>query len=290
MKPSRLLVVAAGLALAACGPNARGDDGDDGDDGDPPDASNCSPVAPTDTVCDNGQDDDCDGAVDCVDNDCWGVGTCPDPNAPCEVETPSVSFPLPDGNCTGISPPMGASDAEFQAYLDTCGAYDGVMNLTGFPAGARLTNTSQLLAICATMEHTYLRDMQIEAHCPDGQRVALSKFQGTTGGEVFLGVPITEPCDFDPSCTPVPGTGYEYCWRMTATMPPLIDYANQSGLHDMPAGDYLPSEPFTGFMNCTLNGAWTIRVIDGWGIDNGVVFGTRMEFDGNLSDDCPIIE
>ena len=280
------------FAAAACGPNARDDDdGDDGDDANPPDAPPaCSPVAPTDTVCDNLADDDCDGAIDCADNDCWGIGTCPDPNAPCEVETPSVMFPLPDGNCTGIAPPTGAPDAEMQAYLDTCGAYDGPMNLAGFLPGSRLTDTTQLYAICATMEHTYLRDMQIEAHCPDGQRVVLSKFQGTTGGEVFLGEPITEPCDSSPTCVPVPGIGYEYCWRMTATNLPLIDFANQSGLHDIPAGDYQPSEPFTNFMNCTLNGTWLIRVVDGWGIDNGVVFGTRMEFDGALSNECPIIK
>jgi hypothetical protein len=107
---------------------------------------------------------------------------------------------------------------------------------------------------------------------------------------VVLGEPITEPCDWDPSCTPVPGVGYEYCWKVGAANLPLIDFANQTLLHDIPADDYQPSQPFTGFQGCTLNGPWTIRILDGWGIDNGVVFGTRMIFDPSLSDDCPIIE
>jgi hypothetical protein len=290
MKSTVSIALAALMTLAiGCGPGPRHeDDDDDGDD--TPDAGfNCTPSGATETSCTDGFDNDCDRLLDCEDTECVGTIDCPVET--CEIETPSVTFPLPDGNCNDALPhDPGVTDAQMQAYLDTCGAYDGVMNLTGFPAGSRLEDTTKLLAICATMEHTYLRDMQMEAICPDGQKVILSKFQGQTGGEVFLGEPITEPCDFDPSCTPVPGVGYEYCWRVGVANQPLIDFANATLLHDIPAGDYQPSQPFTGFQGCTLNGPWTIRILDGWGIDNGVVFGTRMEFDPSLSDDCPIIE
>jgi hypothetical protein len=283
----KLVLVIAALA-AACGPSGR-NPGDDDTGDDAPDANtNCTPSASTEISCNDGFDNDCNGYVDCEDTTCVGTVECPVQT--CEIETPSVSFPLPDGNCSGIAPPPGSPDAQMQAFLDTCGAYEGVMDLTGFPAGARLTDTTKLISICATMEHTWLRDMQMEAYCPDGQRVLLSKFQGQTGGEVFLGQPITEPCDGLPTCTPQPGVGYEYCWTMAATNQPLIDYANATGAHDIPAGDYLPSEPYTGFANCNLNGPWKLRIIDGWGIDNGVVFGTRMIFDGSLSGDCPVIE
>ena len=278
------------LLAVGCGPSARGDDDGGGDDTTGPDAAWCTPTGQTET-CGDGFDNDCNGFTDCSDVTCAETEAC----APvdCEVTTPSVSFPLPDGSCTGSPPPPGSPPAQFDAFLATCGAYDGDMNLSGFAAGARLTDTTKLLAICATMEHTWVRDLQMEAFCPDGDRVVLSRFAGHSPvTEHFLGEPVSEPCDVfpDPNCVPQPGVGYEYCWTMSATNPPLIEYANTVGGQTLPAGDYRPSEPFTGFADCTLNGEWRIRIIDGWGIDNGVVFATRMVFDASLSDDCPIIE
>jgi hypothetical protein len=284
------LVVAAALPLAACGPNARSDD--DGDDGDDGDDSSCEPVTPTETACGDLEDEDCDGASDCADPDCFGIDGCPLTPGNCEVATPSASLSLPDGVCTGIPPFMG-TDPENQAFLMTCSAYEATMNLSGFPAGARLTNTSQLVGVCVKMEHSWLRDLQIEAHCPDGARVILSRFQGQdcpnplAACEVYLG----QANDLDDDQNPVPGVGMDYCWKTSATNPSMLDFANQDGSPMiLPAGDYQPSEPFTNFMNCSLNGAWRIRVVDGWGIDNGYIFESRLVFDGTLSDECPVIE
>jgi hypothetical protein len=278
------------LALVACGPAAR-DNGDDtpGDDEPGPDASTCTPTQATETTCMNGFDEDCDGFADCMDLDCSGIDLCPVVGENCEVATPSAELALPDGNCTGI-PPFGGTDAEIQAFLATCENLEATLTLTGFPAGATLTDTSNLIAVCVNMEHTWIRDLQIEAYCPDGQRVILSKFQGqdcpVVGApcEVLLGMPNT--ADGGP-----PGTGWDYCWTPAATNPPMIDYSNVVGAPGtLPAGDYQPSEPFTNFMGCALNGDWRIRVIDGWGIDDGYIFESKLVFDGSLSDDCPIIE
>src|SRR5258705_1622051 len=141
---TRLIPFVAISALAiGCGPGPR----HTGDDTGAPDAetTSCTPTAQTESSCNDGFDNDCNHFVDCEDTACQGTPECP--VQPCEIQTPSVSFPLPDGNCSGIAPPPGSSDAVMQAYLDTCGAYDGVMNLTGFPAGARLDDTTKLIAI-----------------------------------------------------------------------------------------------------------------------------------------------
>ena len=95
--------------------------------------------------------------------------------------------------------------------------------------------------------------------------------------------------DGDNSQTPVPGVGFDYCWKPAAGNPAMIVYANATGVDVLPAGDYQPSEPFTGFAGCSLNGAWKLRVVDAWGADNGFIFGTSMIFDSSLGD-CPIIE
>ncbi len=291
---SSVLAVVAALALVACGPGPRQSDDDDDDDG--PDAAvvTCIPSAQTESSCNDGFDNDCNGYLDCEDTACIGTPECPIET--CEITTPSVSFALPDGNCTGIAPSPGAPDSEFEAFLATCGAYDGVMNLSGFPAGARLEDPSKFLGVCAKMEHSWLRDMQMELYCPDGTRVLLDKFRGqdcpSGACEVYLG----EANDSDSSSTPIPGLGWDYCWATAATNPQMLDVANAAvsppfpDHYKLPAGDYQPSQPFSGLAGCSLNGEWKIRIVDGWGIDNGFVFETKLMFDPSLSDDCPIIE
>src|SRR5678815_5485262 len=121
-----VLAVVAALALVACGPGPRQSDDDDDDDS--PDAAvvTCIPSAQTESSCNDGFDNDCNGYLDCEDTACIGTEACPVET--CEIETPSVSFPLPDGNCAGSPPTAPYTDAQMDAYLATCGAYDGIMN------------------------------------------------------------------------------------------------------------------------------------------------------------------
>jgi hypothetical protein len=290
-----LVIAATAVFAAACGPNARGGDDTGGDDDTGgPDASTCSPSSATETACNDGFDEDCDGYMDCFDVDCIDDEvSCPNSNPNCEVATPTASLSLPDGQCSGTAP-IGGTDAQNQAFLMTCSSYEATLDLSGFPDGARLTDTSRFLGVCVNMEHSWLRDLQVEAYCPDGNRVILSRFRGqdcpSGPCEVYLG----QANDGDSAQSPVPGTGHDYCWTTAAANPPMIDYVNGQpdviATYILPAGDYQPSEPFSGFANCSLNGGWRIRVVDGWGIDNGYIFESRLMFDGSLSEDCPIIE
>jgi hypothetical protein len=132
------------------------------------------------------------------------------------------------------------------------------------------------------MEHSWLRDLNIELVCPSGQTVVLQQFLGTTGSELYMGMP-DDSDDYDPN----PGVGQTYCWKADAANEPMLEWANNNpGQGVLPPGDYRPSESWDGFVGCELNGDWTIRVTDDWGIDNGYIFEWSVNFNPDIISDC----
>lgn len=251
-------VIFTGLlsALAGCGPD---------DTGFTP-GGTCEPVASTD-ICEGGIDEDCDGLIDCADSDCSGYPSCPPPCG--EVAATDLELPLPDG-------PQPGDDLDY---------FLGSTNLQGFGQGATLQNASDIISACVVMEHSWIRDLQIEMVCPSGQTLVLQEFLGTEGDEVYLG----EPNDFDDDSTPVPGVGYKYCWTPDATNPPFLEYANQHPeITTLPPGDYQAVGSFNDLVGCTLDGEWSIKVTDLWGIDNGYIFEWSLNFNPDIIQDCSI--
>ena len=245
--------------VVACGPNARSDDSSD-DDGGGPDAAWCTPTAATETDCTDGFDQDCDQFIDCQDVDCQGNEICPGSNCG-ELDAPLGSLYLPDGE---TAPPL--TDA---------------ITFTGFSAGQTLQHGDDILGVMVKMEHTWLRDLQIDIICPNGQRLVLQQMLGQTGSELFMGEPnLTDQM--------VPGVGWEYWWRPTATMPPMLTYANMNpGMHDMPSGDYQAAgSDWDVLVGCPLNGDWTIYVDDLWNADNGYIFEWTLSFDPAIVENC----
>lgn len=260
------------VALGACGPEKGGEGDDipgDPDGGGGGDTANPNCTNPVPEVCNNGQDDDCDNIGDCDDSDCSSDPSCA--NANCGIlETPSASLSLPDGDCP-------------KDETQPCDGFESDLVFTGFSAGQQLTDITKLLGICVNMEHSWMRDLVIYAECPSGTRVMLSDFEGHMGGQVFLG----EPNDDDEFGDPVPGVGWDYCWTPTATRMPWIPYANANpAVGTLPAGDYQSSQPLNAFVGCPLNGNWTLRVEDRWGIDNGFIFSWTVRFDASIVEDC----
>lgn len=251
------------LAAPACGPTISGDPGGGGDGVDA--GANPGPDAGPQTVetnCFDGRDDDGDGAFDCDDSDC--AGACNPTSDPGEC-----------GEATHSGDPLAIPDGVGMSYATT-------LVINGFEPGQTLTDVGGFLGACVTMEHSWLRDLQIELICPTGQVVVLQQFLGQTGSQLYMGQP-NDNDGFDP----VPGTGAQYCWRPTAANPPMLDWANQNPLAGtLPAGDYRASGGFDPLVGCGLNGAWTIRATDDWGIDNGFIFEWSVEFDSDLIPDC----
>ena len=292
---AKSLILSSSLLLAvACGPAGRKDNFGD-DDGSGHVDSGSTQTGPE--ICTDMVDNDGDGLVDCHDPDCSGIDGCPVCG---QVENPEGNgITLPDGissgNTCSVNADCPAATPNCLSFTDSTGnhkechaSYTSTLNFIGFPMGAHLDDTTKLLKVCATMEHSYLHDLMIELFSPSGQSVALSKFVGRVGPEIYLGIPN----DNDEG-NPMPGTGYEYCWQMTA---PAVATMVNSGVGSphltVPAGDYLPDVPFTGLQGADLNGMWTFRVTDMYGIDNGFLFKCSINFDPSLVVDCsgPIIE
>lgn len=302
------LAFIAAVLFVACGPASRNGAGDDDDDT-KTDAHAQGSGGPE--ICNNGIDDDGNGLIDCADPACSGIDGCPVCGV---VDNPqSTPLPLPDTNqgnenpacttmaqCTTSAAPncviTGDTDPGDGGPGFCAASYVDTLNFVGFAQGATLTDTSKLIAVCATMEHSWLRDLQIDLISPDGKLLPLRQFQGRDGGEIFLG--HANDCDTD--ANPVPGVGYKYCWTATATQK-LIDASPMETWSDtacdgphqvVPAGNYLPDVGFSALQGAQLDGNWTFRVTDLWEEDNGYLFDWSIQFDPSLVSNCsgPIIE
>jgi hypothetical protein len=282
------------IALAACGqgPRQRPTGGDGGADS----AAPCQ-VAPEadEATCGDGVDTDCDGLVDCADPNCSGIGTCPVCGM---VDLPlGQPFALPDGignhtcttdaDCAMVTPgPQQCTDLT-NSRFECRQPYVSTLHFVGF-GPQTFDDPSNIVSVCVNMEHTWIRDLEIDLRAPDGKTVRLQAFEGQNGGEVFLG-----RANDNDDVTPVPGLGADYCWKPTATNAPILDYANQggpmldfNGHSELPPGDYQASDPWTNFVGAPLNGDWTLSVTDLWPSDNGYIFDWSITFDADLVADC----
>lgn len=287
------LSIAILAGLAACGPGARNNGGDDDGNG----TVDAAPAQGGAEVCNDGADNDLDGKVDCGDTDCSGIGDCPVCGS---VMVPqSTPLALPDGVSSGDACSV---DSQCAAATPNCvhsechASYTSTLNFVGFPDGAKLTDPTKLLEVCVNMEHSWLRDLQMELITPDGNVFILDRwYDRTTTEEIYLGMAN----DSDSDASPVPGTGMQYCWTPMGAAE-MIDHTNgvaaptitMSGLHKiLNAGNYKSSSAWGTLANSTLNGKWTMRVTDLWAIDNGFMFSWSIKFDPSLVSDCngPII-
>ncbi len=185
-------------------------------------------------------------------------------------------------------------------YLpDGSGAsYTSTLIFNVFAPGQTVQNVSDILSINATLEHSYLGDLNITVTCPNGQSATLKSYPG--GSSTFLGEPI------DNNSQQVAGLGYEYAWKSTGTttmlnavgtynhtftdvlgttysnhsyLPPSYAYpATSTALGPFPLVTYLPETPYSTFIGCPLNGSWTITVTDNLFIDNGFIFAWGIDF------------
>ncbi|MFK7831924.1 MAG: PKD domain-containing protein, partial [Winogradskyella sp.] len=170
-------------------------------------------------------------------------------------------------------------------------SYETSITVDCYDSAQTLTDISQLISICLTMEHSYLGDLDIEIISPNGQVVRMHD-QG--GGSANLGIPwATNPVDGN-SANTTPGVGGRYCFVPTGGFPTLVAGIQAGGVFPdgngpgtyndtfVPDGNYSSVNPLTGLLGSPLNGDWTIRVVDNIGADNGHIFSWVIEFDPNL--------
>ncbi|NNC83010.1 MAG: T9SS type B sorting domain-containing protein [Flavobacteriales bacterium] len=169
-------------------------------------------------------------------------------------------------------------------------SYETTITIDDFPVGSTVENPDDIVAVCATLEHSYLGDLDIELTCPNGTTILL---QGQAGGSCNLGVPWATGGVDGQSSVITPGEGYEYCW--TADAVGGLDEGCVGGIEfvsgdgpgtytdsQVPEGNYEPDQPLTDLIGCPINGEWTITVTDNIGADNGYIFSWGVQFNPSI--------
>lgn len=165
--------------------------------------------------------------------------------------------------------------------------YETTINIDDFSDGVEISSSDDIVAICVTIEHSFLGDLEMWLECPDGTQVTLfdthvntdTVFNTTCGGsEGFLdggwcpgGVDLGIVGDGSE-----PGEGFEYCFTPGAILPPMG--SEQPMESPVPAGDYQPEGDFSELIGCDINGDWTLVIADNWGGDDGWVFNWSIVF------------
>ncbi len=196
----------------------------------------------------------------------------------------------------------GIFDADTTFLPDGSGvSYTSIIDISGFDAGETITDMSQLLQICANMEHSYLGDLQIKIIAPSGESVILKEFNG--GGSCDLGEPVaTGPIDGSAgSLITDPGNGFDYCFNATPDHGTMVSesqnythtYVDNLGhnLTDnyLPAGSYTSYEPLSNLLGAQKNGTWTMEVTDQYYLDNGYIFNWNISLTSDLPDTTSVI-
>tara|TARA_R110002096_G_scaffold436021_1_gene665161 strand:- start:10143 stop:10991 length:849 start_codon:yes stop_codon:yes gene_type:complete len=267
--------LALSFLLAACG-GATGTDEENGVGADGGADIECVATAAEEVSCSDGVDNDCDGKTDCENLSCAFDAYCTGGGGGGGGSTDGC------GEATFGGDPLAIPDGDGQSY-------ETAVTITGFDNGQTLLSEDGFVSACVTMEHSWLRDLQIEMICPSGELVVLQQFLGTEGDEIFMGVPNEDDEDIfgGGGEAPVPGVGSQYCWTANAVNEPMLEWANNNtGAGTLPAGDYKPSSSYNALVGCTLNGDWTIRATDDWTIDNGYIFDWTVTFNENIIADC----
>ncbi len=220
---------------------------------------------------------------------------------------------LPDGvSC----PPNGCS-------------YISPVTFTDFAEGATVTSEQDILYLRLNIEHSFIGDLYISISCPNGQQADILRYGGTGTSDcldsitaehrgwdnTLLNIPrgtdlglseydvsinICDSLDYDNR----PGTGWNYCWSDNTNMNysyragdgRIYRAGNQSNYtvdsSNVAAGTqfYHPDDNFSNLIGCPLNGTWQVKVMDGWGGDNGWIFNWELalNYDMIAPDTCLI--
>ncbi|MGB0883903.1 MAG: gliding motility-associated C-terminal domain-containing protein [Flavobacteriales bacterium] len=168
--------------------------------------------------------------------------------------------------------------------------YVSTISIGSFTEADTLT-ADCITRVCASMEHSFVGDLTIYMELPDGNIIDfLPDLNGTGVGNGFGLVYMGEPNDGD-AANPTPGTPYRYCWSpavpSTQTMHALATSVGGTFPETVINGDGTYTNGYAvnadngnGWDNqigSSINGDWSIHIIDSWGSDNGYIFGWDFE-------------
>ncbi|WP_173021500.1 PKD domain-containing protein [Lewinella sp. W8] len=158
--------------------------------------------------------------------------------------------------------------------------YSSPLTFSNFRPGQTLERGSDIVRICARMEHSYLGDLDMWIECPDGSRLDLHRYDGNDNVDrQLLGQGRENTTTPDPPET--------YCWTATAprTMAEHVTFFNVGDNQSMPGIDYAAEESFNTLIGCPLNGEWTLNIRDNIPRDNGSIYEWTIEFENSVYPD-----
>ena len=173
--------------------------------------------------------------------------------------------------------------------------------IKGYGVGQKITKATDLLSICANMEHSATDDIIVTLISPTGQKVVLHNRGGEAtvlGFPTMGGAALAGACSWPPSsATAVArGQGLDYCfnagaaetWKTTADAG--FASAGNPPCYQLPAGDYLPIDQFSKLIGSDINGTWILQVEDVYKNDDGTVFSWTLNLDPSLLPNSAPIE
>ena len=200
-------------------------------------------------------------------------------------------------------------------------AYQSPVKFTSFIPHSHISSPDDILYVRIKMEHSYVGDLYIALTCPEQQTVKIMNKYGSSGsaacasaipqpwgwtqtgsvshkahfGEIGFANSSAEKCD--PAFNPI-GQPWNYCWsentnpvygyqyargnkhvyENTNIHNNIIDSTNMANMTQV----YRPDQSFSSLVGCSLNGTWTLTVIDGWSGDNGYITEWELALDSAL--------
>ena len=200
-------------------------------------------------------------------------------------------------------------------------SYRSTLTFTDYSENAIVESVDDIFYVEINMEHSWIGDIYINITCPNGQKADILRWSGSGstecsslipessrgwqsgsnyGNSAFFGQANDDEdsdnkCDLNASENS-PGIGWNYCWSNNTSQG--YAYAADGGLvyrnanvhngivdsSNVDAGTqfYHPDESFESLIGCPLNGDWYIEVMDGWGVDNGYIFGWELALTDEL--------
>lgn len=186
------------------------------------------------------------------------------------------------------------------------------ININSFPDTDSINYIIDLIGINMTLEHSFLEDLSIVIICPTGASAILKQ---QTNNEVVTGT-LNVTCSNGGSnkslgssndassgnCVLEPGIGWNYEFRPGAencfgASGPTVGFSYTNGCGITYTGIALiPSVPnsytstpttpvyygtyesLSNLIGCPLNGDWTLKIKDYYGVDNGFLFSWGIQF------------
>lgn len=215
----------------------------------------------------------------------------------CVGDTTVVIGAVTSSDTSGVDP----TTTSFQAggvFSDTTFLPDGFnaiyttqITIAGYDPGSTITRASDIQELYASLEHTWLGDLEMTLTCPNGIQTTIFDAYDGPGGLINGGFngSSTNLGDANDDGTIAQGIGWTYRWSTVNAS--LGDFETEIGNGNTIFGTvfpqesldtngiYLPEESFANFIGCPVNGNWTITVKDNQSIDNGYIFEWGIEFD-----------